>query len=577
MSQQEKTLEHQGLSEFYEKKPKEDVIDIFKTVLESNQNDLKDEELAFILNTLEHYRDQPDFRKLWKIMENNFHTYKQIVEFINQHQDYTNLIKIYLDEKFNLITVVEILAQIDNLLETSPFIIKNRYFQKLAIQKTASAVGDSYDLFIAASMVKVFQVTNPDVDFSKIKEKMMVYTEIALLDKLKLRNVTLKDIDTYAHISTGNLIKEELKDNKIISKYKILKVLHELFYTPVVSVGVILQKLSPSNQEELREVLKNVLRSNISEDFFQHILAAFVDEKGSYHFPQLFAYLSKNADERLMLSFIKWTANNLQLDHHYHRALKAYLKSHPRSVWKNKTARKELGMIATSSFRKLVKEVESESANRVLKYSKKYGIQLISILLITLAVGSGLYFGYDLLTDKRDKESVSKPNKAVASEPDKNLNLDPFTEWISEEPFVFNVNGQQQKLTFGQANPTGGKSLVLTDSQNIKTPYELVIDSEVSPFDEKGVLKDSFSLYHTEYDFDDNGISRVVIMALSQTYESFIWVYSPISDNGSVSLRADLSLKGMSDAKLVDNTLKLLGEQGQSETYVYLNQQFVKQ
>jgi hypothetical protein len=577
VSQQEKTLEHQGLSEFYEKNPKEDVLDIFKAVLESNQNTLKDEELAFILNTLEHYRDQPEFHTLWKIMENQFHTYKQIVEFINQHQDYTYLIKIYLDEKFDLNTVVEVLAQINNILDASPFILKNRYFQKLAIQKTAYAVCDSFDLFIAASMVKVFQVTNPDVDFSKIKEKMMVYTEIALLDKLGLRNVSLKDIDTYAHISTGNLIDEELKDHKIISKYKILKVLHELFYTPVVSVGVILQQLSPSNREELREVLKNVLRSNISEDYFQHILAAFDDEKGSYHFPQLFAYLSKNADERLMLSFITWTAKNLQLDHHYHRALKAYLKSHPRSVWKNKTARKELGMISTSSFRKLVKEVESESANRVLKYSKKYGIQLISILLITLAVGSGLYFGYDLLADKRDKESVSKPNKAVASEPDKNLNLDPFTDWISEEPFVFNVNGQQQKITFGQTNPTGGKSLVLTDSQNIETPYDLVIDSEVSPFDEKGVLKEDFSIYHTEYDFDDNGIPEVVIMALSQTYESFIWVYSPISDNGSVSLRADLALKGMSDAKLVDNTLKLLGGQGQSETYAYLNQQFVKQ
>jgi hypothetical protein len=33
----------------------------------------------------------------------------------------------------------------------------------------------------------------------------------------------------------------------------------------------------------------------------------------------------------------------------------------------------------------------------------------------------------------------------------------------------------------------------------------------------------------------------------------------------------------MSVAKLVDNTLKLLGDQGQSETYAYLNQQFVKQ
>lgn len=66
-------------------------------------------------------------------------------------------------------------------------------------------------------------------------------------------------------------------------------------------------------------------------------------------------------------------------------------------------------------------------------------------------------------------------------------------------------------------------------------------------------------------------------MALNQTFESFVWVYSPASENGNMSLRSDLALKGMSAAKLVGNTLKLLGDQGQSETYAYLNQQFVKQ
>lgn len=577
IGQQEYTLEHHGLSEYYDKNDNEDIINIFKAVLESNQNALKDEELAFVLNTLEHYQEQSVIHELWKLMENQGHTYKQVVEFINQNQDYTNLIKKYLDEKFNLSAVVEILAQIDKLLEASPFILKNRYFQKLAIQKTAYAVGDSYDLFVAASFVKAFQVTNPEVDFSKIKDKMMVYCEIALLDELELQKVTLKDIDTYAHISTAKLNEKELKDKKIVSKYKILKVLQELFHTPVVSVGLTLQQLSPASREELREILKSVLRSNISEDYFQHILAAFQDEDGSYHYPQLIAYLSKSADEKLMLSFIKWTASNLQLDHHYHRALKAYLKSHPRSIWKNKIARKELGMISTSSFRKLVKEVESESVSPLVKFFKKYGVQVSSVLLITLAALGGLYFGYDLLTDKKDNAAVSKSSKAAASEPAKNLDLAPFKEWISEEPFVFNVNGQQQKITFGPANTPGGKSLVLTDSQNSETPFDLMIDSEISPFDEKGVLKKGFSLYHTAYDFDANGNPEIVIMALSQIFESFVWVYSPISENGSVSLRADLALKGMSDAKLADNTLKLLGDQGQSETYAYLNQQFVKQ
>jgi hypothetical protein len=280
-----------------------------------------------------------------------------------------------------------------------------------------------------------------------------------------------------------------------------------------------------------------------------------------------------------MLSFITWTAKNLQLDHHYHRALKAYLTSHPRSIWKNKTARNELQMISSASFRKLISEVQHQNANRVVKLFKRYGIQLTSAVLITLAVGCGLYFGYDLLIDKKEHTAVSKASEppAAVEVSEIDTTIDPFKKWIGENPFVFHVNGEQQKLTFGQANPTGGKSLIFTDSLNSEIPFDLAIDSEVSPFDEKGVLKEGFALYHTEYDFDANGNPEVVIMALSQTFESFVWVFSPIAENGSVVLRADLDIKGMSDAKLIDNTLKLLGDQGQTETYAYVNQQFVKQ
>ncbi|MEH7009609.1 hypothetical protein V7087_02145 [Neobacillus niacini] len=575
------TLELSGFDDFYEKNKKEYGIEFFKAVLESNQTSLKDEELAFILNTLEHYQNHSFFHELWKMIERYPVSFKSVVEFINQHRDYTDLIKLYLDKKFNFSSVEDILNEISKRLETSPYLLKNRYFQMLAIQKTAHAVGDSSNIFKATNAVKTFKVTNLDVDFTKLKDRMMVYSEIALLIKLDLQNITLKDINLFMGLTTGKLSEKELQDKRIFNKYKSMLVLHELFNTPGVSAALLLQELSPNIRKELRDVLKNVLRGNLSKEYFQHLLAAFDDEEGSYHYPQLFAYLSKNVDDKLMLSFIKWTSKNLQLDHHYHRALKDYLKSHPRSIWKNNTAREELQMISTISFRKLLKEVQNETASPVLKFFKKKGVHLSIVLLTTLAVGSGLYFGYDLLADKKENTAVSKASKppaTVSAETKKdNTTLAPFKKWVGENPFVFNVNGEQQKMTFGQANPTGGKSLLLTGSQTNETPFDLVMDSEVSPFDEKGVLKEGFSLYHAEYDFDDNGNPEVVIMALSQTYETFVWVYSPISENGSVSLRADLAIKGMSDAKLVDNTLKLLGDQGQSETYAYLNQQFVKQ
>jgi hypothetical protein len=567
------------LSTFYEKNNKEYVIESFKAVLESNQNTLKDEGLAFILNTLEHYQHQSVFHALWKLIEDHESISKYVLEFIHQQQDYSNLLKLILENKFNLTHVEDILAEINDLLETAPFLHKNRCFQILAIQKTADAVGNSTDPYKAASAVQAFKVTNLEGNFSKIKDKMMVYSEIALVDELEIQNMTLRDIDTFALLSTGKLTEIELKDRKIISKYKILKVLLELFTKPVVSVGVILQRLSPANREELREVLKNILRGNLSEKYFQHILAAFDNEEGSYHYPQLFGYLSKHANDERMLSFIKWSAKNLQPDHHYHRALKAYLKTHPRSIWKNKVAKNELQMISTDSFRRLVKEVQNETASPVVKFIKRYGVHVSIVLLSTLIVGSGIYLGYDRLFDKNEKTAFSKTNKPatpVQVEVSEKTSLEHFKRWDAGNPFVFLVNGEQQKITFGQANPTGGKSLVLTGGQNIETPFELVIDSEASPFDGQGVLKEGFSFYHTEYDFDKSGTPEVVIMALNQTYESFVWVYSPLSENGSVGLRSDLAINGMSDAKLVDNALTILGAQGQSETYEFVNLKFEK-
>jgi len=573
------TLENGGFSGFYEKNNKNLVIEFIGTLLEaSNQMDLKDEELAFIVNALEHYQKHPSLHEFWKIIEEHDLAYKQVMEFLSQHQDYTNLLKPYLEKKFNHTTVEDILNEINILLETTPFLLKNRCFQILAIQKTAYAVGDSTDIFKASKMVNEFNVTNSEVDLTKLKEKMILYCVIAILDDIDLQSITLSDIESFGILTAGRINAKDLKDSRIISKYRMMMVLVEIFSSSVVSVAIVLKQLPLSNREELREVLKNLLRNHLSPKYFQHIMAAFDNEEGSFHFPQLFAYLSKHAGDEVMLSFIKWTANNLRLDHHYHRGLKHYLKTHPRSVWKKKKARIELQSIPSSSFRKIVKELKSEAAHPMFKLFNKYGIQL-AIILLTMGIGGGLYLGYDLLGDK--KVTVSKAIKPAAAVPaetnEQEVNLEPFKKWDSDKPFVFTAAGNEQKVTFAQGNPLGGKSLVLTDSQTIKTSFNLAIHSKTSPFDEKGVLKEGFSLYHAQHDFDANGTAEVIFMALSQTFESFVWVFSPISENGSIVLRSDLAIKGMSDAKLVDNTLELLGDQGQSETYVYLNQQFVKQ
>ena len=224
--------------------------------------------------------------------------------------------RFFLTKKFNLTSVEDILGEINQLLLKVPFIVKNRGFQSLIIKKTSQAISDSSDIFTAASAVKEFRIANEDVDFSKIKEMLMVTTEITLLKALEFKKLTLMDIDTFAHLSTGRLNVKEIQDKLVVRKYKIMQVLYGLFNSPNVSVELLLQPLSLAAREELRNVMKNVLRSNLSEKYFQHLLAAFNNEDGSFHYPQLFAYLSKHGDADLVLSFIKWTAKNLHQSAH---------------------------------------------------------------------------------------------------------------------------------------------------------------------------------------------------------------------------------------------------------------------
>ena len=77
--QQVYTLELSGFDDFYEKNKNEYGIEFFKAVPESNQIALKDEELAFILNTLEHYQNHSFFHELWKMIEKHPVTYKLVV------------------------------------------------------------------------------------------------------------------------------------------------------------------------------------------------------------------------------------------------------------------------------------------------------------------------------------------------------------------------------------------------------------------------------------------------------------------------------------------------------------------
>ena len=47
------------------------------------------------------------------------------------------------------------------------------------------------------------------------------------------------------------------------------------------------------------------------------------------------------------------------------------------------------------------------------------------------------------------------------------------------DPYVFTIEGEQQQISFGQANPTGGKSIKLTDNHDVETFFDLKIDCKL--------------------------------------------------------------------------------------------------
>jgi hypothetical protein len=344
--------------------------DIIRAVMEFNHISLHADGLSYIINTLKHYENDPLFHDIWKILEEDPHTYQHLIEFIHEHPDYGWMFNQYIDEKFKSLRHVEnILDSLSHLLVAAPFLLKNSWFESQMIFITADAVGDAINPVKAANLVKDYQLDG--TEFTSFKERLMLFTEIALLDGVNLNNLTLEDIETFGRLTRNQLSESELKEAGVLAKYKIMTVLHDIFRSPTLPVELSLKSLPFCSREQVREVLKHLLENQFSPTYFQHLLAAFADEDGSYHYSQLFGYLRKYADEQTALLFIQWTAKKVGNDVHYQRELKKYLLS-PKSIWQNKDVRKELLNVQSYSFKKLIKEIQHETASPVVKFFKKH-------------------------------------------------------------------------------------------------------------------------------------------------------------------------------------------------------------
>jgi hypothetical protein len=348
----------------------ETIVDSLRAVLEFNKLEPHEETLFFIHEILSQTEDEAIFHQLWSVLEADKVLYPSVLQFLNNSLDHECLLARHLDEKFRPVTQMEdLLAALKKLMATVPGLVKNEHFRTLMLKKSSKAVHDAPDPFIPVQRVIDLEFSDHHTEF---KDLMMVSSEKALLDRIDLDTITLQDLRTFGRLSSGKLT--GLIQEEISNKHLILKELNDLFSTPTFSEALYLKPLTENIREQLREVMKKVLSKDISKQYFEHILFAFDDSQGGIDYSQLFNYLSKHADDQIMLAFISWTLKKGSPDFDYHRSLKNYLIFNTNSIWKNKAVRKELLNIPNNSLKKILKDVQNETASGFVKFIKRYGI-----------------------------------------------------------------------------------------------------------------------------------------------------------------------------------------------------------
>lgn len=349
-------------------------LDYIRAVVSIHSNIQTDVAASFIVETLRYYQSHPLFHQLWKEIEQSKLTHKSIVLFINDHPAYEGLLEGYLMERFKQVgQVEEILSELKQILE-SPYLLGNKTFKSASIKKLSSAI--TFHSFKDILAIRNFTIDQESSEFSRFKMELLATGIIVLLRSIRLDKLTIKEVMSFGQIFTKKLNLRELKDAKVKENYLIANALYELLSNPAQVGTYNLGALTGTSRGKLRSTLKQVLRNQANPEYFPLLFMAFETEDNGVNYQGLLEYLIKNSDDQTILALIRGNTRLIDLYPLFKASLKRYLTSHPESIWKNKTLRKELNSIKNNSLRHLLKEVEAETAAPLVKFLKQYGLKL---------------------------------------------------------------------------------------------------------------------------------------------------------------------------------------------------------
>lgn len=533
-------------------------LDYVRAVVSINKIVRRDEPLMFILEMLNHYQNSPLFHQLWKVIEEDRTAHEELVMFMNGHEGDQGLLELYLAERFKPFDRIEaILKELKQLLN-SPYLFQVEKFMSVLFGTIEASIKTDRNPFAAVLAVHDFSEEIPGgVEFSDFKRNLLARVKLILLQIIRPDELSAGDIMAFGRIFSKEMNAREMKESKAKENYLLTNALYQLWSNPARAESYNLKSLTKPEREQLREILQRLLYGGVSSDQFPLLMVAYGSDHEGVDYSGALKHLVLIGDGQAIVSYIRSNSSLVGTNLDYRRSLSRYLISNPNSIWKNKAFRKDLLAIRNSSFKNLLKEVEKETAHPVVKFLNRHGIKLAVGVAVTGALISGGLFTYDLVfsKDKPEKPKTEKVAKTVKEAPKDDIPsfIEKFAKMETGGPdqtFVLNLTGSHIQSIVGQA-----WTATLTNKNGIQflVNFPDVEKAESMPFEADGSLKNGFTIYGIEYDFDLADQSyEVVLFAKGQLPdEAYLWVYSIDKSNPVKTLEPILELPGgISDLRL---------------------------
>lgn len=173
---------------------------------------------------------------------------------------------------------------------------------------------------------------------------------------------------------------------------------------------------------------------------------------------------------------------------------------------------------------------------------------------------------------------IPTSDSLIRSPEGKNLSQ---VEWKPGAPDVtlpIRFGTTEAELVLGLDHPNGTKAVMIFPSTPVGWQLDLSGDTEV--FDEYGELQEGYKIQAALHDFDQDGISELIVTAGDSIIDLSIWVYSftTVGDLQKINpIKQELSITGQTYIELDgDEIIAPYGSQGLFDYYKYVDKVFMQ-